>query len=177
MRVLRTLVVGVVLAVLLAACTDDDPDPKIAPSETVASTPSSSAPTTSPSPDPLTPEETVRAWVKAQNEALSTGDTSDMRRLSAPQCRGCQNFAETIEQVYAAGGRYETDGWTVVEAKARSLKARPVVVTTGVSVAGGRTTPEAGADPVVYDEEVHLMVFKLVPHQDAWWVLFIGFVS
>jgi hypothetical protein len=108
---------------------------------------------------------------------METGDTSEMRSLSATRCQGCDNFARAIEQVYEAGGRYETDGWTVIGAKARSLDKVPVAVTAGVSVAGGRTIPAAGQDPVVYNEEKHLLVFKLIPRGEGWLVSFIGFVS
>ncbi len=70
---------------LVGACSDDDPQPDIA--EPTPSAPSSSAtvstsPTESATPT-LGPEETVRAWVDAWNEALRTGDTASVRALVA----------------------------------------------------------------------------------------------
>ena len=101
-------------ALLLAGCSDDDPEPKFAP-------PSSEAPT-SPSTSAaaaLSPEDTVRAWVDAQNEALRTGDTSDMDALGTPDCRGCSDFSQPIRRVIADGGRYIGGEWSIDAAKAR----------------------------------------------------------
>ena len=71
-------------ACLLAACSDDDPEPDIA-DPTPSATASSSAATVSPSPSEsatpvLGPEETVQAWVDARNAALQDGDTTEVRR-------------------------------------------------------------------------------------------------
>jgi hypothetical protein len=149
------------------------------PTQSVASTPSVSPtdPSTSATPDPLSPFQTVRAWVKAQNHALRTGDTSEMRALAAANCRGCDNLADPIDEIYAKGGRYDTDGWTVDKAKARSLRTVPVLVIVGVTIASGKTIPEAGADPVPFDEDKHLMLFKLIPENPGWLISSIGFVS
>jgi hypothetical protein len=176
MKLLVGLVVGLAA---LSGCSGGDPEPKVVPTQSVASTPSVS-PTEVESSDPpqaLSPVQTVRAWVKALNHAMASGDTSEVGALSAERCKGCLNFRRTIEGIYAHGGRYETEGWTVVKAKARSLSRDPVVVVAGISVAGGRTIPEKGAEPVVYSQEDHLVLFKLTAQGDGWLVSFLGFVS
>ena len=71
-------------ACLLAACSDDDPEPDIA-DPTPSATASSSAATVSPSPSEsatpvLGPEETVQAWVRLER---GTSERRYHRRLRA----------------------------------------------------------------------------------------------
>jgi hypothetical protein len=170
---LPVLVAGLVL--VLAGCSGDDPEPKMAPTESVASTPSTSAPTVSPSVDPLSPEETVRAWVKAQNEALSSGDTSAARDLSATPCEACDGMLDPIDRVYAAGGHFETRGWKIDRLKLARTEKRRSVVNTAITIAGGRTVNAAGEPPVIYEVERSIVRFKLIRVDDQWFVSFIGF--
>ena len=63
------LAVALGVVVLLLGSCSDDPRPKVAPAThapTVTDTPS-------PSVEVMTPEETVRAWVRAQNQAMRNG--------------------------------------------------------------------------------------------------------
>jgi hypothetical protein len=172
---LPVLVAGLVL--VLAGCSGDDPEPKMAPTESVASTPSTSAPTVSPSVDPLSPEETVRAWVKARNAALQDGDTAAVRALSSSTCESCFGLIEPIEKIYADGGHFETKGWRVAAAKERGAGSERASVDTALVFAGGRTVSEAGAAPVRYASEKHIVVFKLAIVDDEWRVKFLGFLS
>lgn len=171
-RVVIAAAAAVTLLLGLAACSSDDPEPRVAP-------PTSQAPSsTSPTPvETLNPEETVRAWVEARNRALATGDLSDVRSLSSSACRSCQGLLGPIEKVYADGGRFETDGWEVVASRVKSQTSTAATVPTGLSFAGGTTVPEAGADPVVYSSEKHVVVFKLTKHAEHWQVSFVGFLS
>lgn len=167
--VLTALTCTSVLA--LGACSGDDPEPKFAP------TPTPTAPTSpSPTDEAMSPEDTVRAWVDAQNHALRTGDTGAMKSLSADGCRGCDDFTNPIEQVYRDGGHFSTDGWTVEGTHLKST-ADPSVVDLAVTIAGGRTTAKAGAQPVTYESEKELLVVKLVPDGDSWAISFIGFIT
>jgi hypothetical protein len=173
------LVAGLVL--VLAGCSEGDPEPRMAPTESVASTPSTSAPTVSPSVDPtvdpLSPEETVRAWVKARNAALQDGDTDAVRALSSSSCESCFGLIEPIEEIYSSGGNFETKGWRVAAAKERGVKSYRANVDTALVFAGGRTVSEAGAPPVRYGPEKHIVVFKLVRLEAGWRVQFLGFLS
>jgi hypothetical protein len=156
---LATLVVGV----LLVACSDDDPEPKVSdptPSLVSTSEPVSTSPTASSAPS-LTAEETVRAWIGARNAALQDGDTSSVDALSSADCRSCDELNKVIREIYAAGGSFNTPGWTVNAAKEKR-GTDPVQVDTALTFAAGKTTPSAGADPVTYDEEKHIVTFKLV---------------
>jgi hypothetical protein len=108
----------------------------------------------------MSPEETVRAWVDARNQALQDGDTTAVRALSAAECRSCEELISPIEEVYAAGGSFDTSGWNV--AGARQTSQDPIKVATGIDVAAGSTIPEAGAEPVGYEAEKHAVRFELV---------------
>ena len=61
------------LALACAACNDDDPEPRFGPPESTSPAPTETE-TTSELPEPLDPEETVRAWVEAQNVTLQDGE-------------------------------------------------------------------------------------------------------
>jgi len=159
--------------VVLGGCSDD-PVPKVAPP---SDSPSVVSETPSPSGSAKDPVGAVRAWVRAQNVALHTGDTAEMRGLSATPCESCDGFAEPIEQVYRNGGSFKTRGWTVNGAKARAGTSQPVVIDTAVTIAGGRTVRAAGQDPVVYAPEKHIMVFKVLRNEGSYAVSFIGFIS
>lgn len=123
------------------------------------------------------PEETVRAWVDAQNVALRTGDTADLRSLSSGHCRGCDDFIKPIEQVYRNGGHYETAGWVVEAAKAHGDTDVPVEVDVGVTIAGGKTVLKAGERPISYETEKRILLFKVEPGADGSTVAFVGFVE
>ena len=78
---LRALVAVLLLSAALGC--EDEPTPNIPDPTPSSSAPSptetESSPTTSPTPEALTPEETVRAWVDARNQALQNGDTAAVR--------------------------------------------------------------------------------------------------
>jgi len=172
---LPVLVAGLVL--VLAGCSGEDPEPKMAPTQSVASTPSTSAPTVSPSVDPMSPEETVRAWVKARNAALQDGDTAAVEALAAKGCEACRHSTDPIRQVYAKGGHYETEGWRLVASRLKSSTSTRARVDTAIKYAAGRTFPEAGAEAVTYGVERHIVVFNLVMEDGAWRIAFIGYLS
>ena len=81
---LRTLAMALLLCAALGC--EDEPTPNIPDPAPTSSAPSpsetESSPTSSPTAEVLTPEETVRAWVDARNQALQNGDTRAVRALS-----------------------------------------------------------------------------------------------
>ena len=97
---------ALMLALACAACNDDDPEPRFGPPESTSPAPTETE-TTSQAPDPLDPEETVRAWVKARNVtvrtadstavyALSTDATARRARTPSSQFVGCTRTAGTL---------------------------------------------------------------------------------
>ncbi len=174
----RARVAGALLVVCALGACSQEPVPKF--DDPPTRTPTSETPTPTPSPSAtsqLDPEETVRAWVKARNQALRTGDTSAVRALSDPQCRTCTDLLTPIEKVYANGGYFHTDGWKVVSSRLKSQAGRKAEVPIAVVYAAGSTVPEAGADPVRYDEVRRIATFRLLRGEGSWRVSFIGFLS
>jgi hypothetical protein len=102
----------------LGACSDDDPEPKFAP------TPSTSAPT-SPSTtaasgpaEPTMPaaagqrsdagaEAFVRYFIEVLNFAQRTGNTGTLDQISTPNCSACAGYITAIDTAYGGGGRVE----------------------------------------------------------------------
>ena len=154
------------LATLLAGCLlgacSDDPKPDIAdptPSAPTSLGTTSTSPTVTPS-AALSPEDTVRAWIQARNQALTNGDTSAVDALSASDCRSCEELNKVIGEVYDAGGYFQTAGWTIDSIKEKQ-GSQPVQVDTALTFAAGQTVPSAGANPVSYDQEKHIVSFRL----------------
>jgi hypothetical protein len=176
MRRCRAVIAAAAVLAALAAC-EDEPTPDIPdPTPSSASpSPSESSPTSSPTPEVLTPEETVRAWVDARNQALQDGDTSHVRALTDPDCQACLGLITSIEEVYEAGGRYETKGWRIKSLRV-SGSERPKVDTAMV-IAGGTTINAAGEAPVTYPPDRRILVFRLHEDGEGFLVDFVGFLS
>ena len=170
----RPAIALAVSVIVLGGCSGD-PEPKFSPPESASPTTVSSSP--SPRRSPANPVATVRAWVEAQNDALTTGDTEHLKALSADPCKACDDFIKPIERVYRQGGYFHTQGWTVEAAKARPGSKNPFVVNAGVSIAGGKTLTKRGAEPVVYGPDKRIVVFRVVEQESRLVVSFLGFLS
>lgn len=121
-RVRRSLVVGCVLPLLLAACSEAEPTPQMPDPTPTESSPTASV--TGPVEPTLPPEaegdsiEAAEAFVShfyaTIDYAQATGDTAALRKLGAPSCAACKGGADIIERVYREGGTI-TGGEHVVE--------------------------------------------------------------
>lgn len=113
---------AVTLALSLAACSEDEPEPEVGPTEST----SSSTPDTSPTepPEKEAWEKNTRAgavafvkhWIAVFNDAQDDGDVAELRALSSPKCVTCNNFADRAEAIYKDGGFYKSKGWRVLRA-------------------------------------------------------------
>ena len=173
-----SVAVGLVLSTglatgVLAGCSGGEPKPRIAPSSPVSAS-ASESPSAS---DDRGPVDTVKAWVAARNDALRGRGVSAVARLSSADCKTCDGLILPIKQVYANGGRFRTNGWRVIKAKAKSQNASRVQVDAGIVISSGITIPSEGASPNRYATERHIVVFKLTRVGDSWLVNFLGFLS
>jgi hypothetical protein len=172
---------AVLLAVLLAACSADGGAPE--PSPTTATIPTSNAPATestvsTPTDSPyLDPDETVRAWVRAWNAALRSGDTQALKQYEAPDCRNCASLSSVIDDVIAAGGSFSGGEWSIVASKAVELAARRVKVNVALAVGAGSTVNSAGQDPVHYEADKRIVVYELTQSHGRWLIDVIEFLS
>ncbi|GAB3254147.1 DUF6318 family protein [Nocardioides dilutus] len=176
---LRALVVALLLCAVVAC--EDEPTPDIADPTPSSSAPSpsesESSPTATATPEALTPEETVRAWVEAQNLALRTGNTTEQRALASEDCLGCDNFSEPIESVYQAGGSYQGGEWRLVSTNVDRQDDLSAKLSGAVRIAAGTTILEEGAAPQAYEASSHLMRFELVREDEGWRFSVIAFIS
>jgi hypothetical protein len=60
--------------------------------------------------------EFVGHWVQTLNYATESGDTEGIKSLAAKDCRSCADFANTLDQIYGAGGHVESAGWELESA-------------------------------------------------------------
>jgi Family of unknown function (DUF6318) len=86
-------------------------------------------------------EQFLGFWTDTLNQATASGDTEELKALAADKCKACGDFATQLDQIYAAGGRVESDGWEV-----------------------SKVVPEAGAT----DNEVGLLVTFAVSPQKVY---------
>lgn len=170
----RPAIALAVSVIVLGGCSGD-PEPKFSPPESASPTTVSSSP--SPRPAPANPVATVRAWVAAQNAAMRTGDSSDVRSLSADPCVACDGMIDPIDKVYEAGGYFKTPGWRIHRIKARRVAESQATVDSAIVISGGKTVNAAGERPVRYAVDRKIIVFKLTKRQGQWLVSFIGFLS
>ncbi|GAA4367157.1 DUF6318 family protein [Nocardioides caricicola] len=170
----RAVIAATVLILGVSACSSDDPEPIVAPTPS-ASEPSD--PTTSPVAGALGPEETLAAWIDARNQALQDGDVSAVEALSAESCKTCRDSIAPIKQVYGDGGHFDTDGWVLVSSRLKSEKASKASLTAAIDYAAGKTVVKAGAEPVTYAVEHHIIIVDLIKEDGVWLVQFIGYLS
>jgi hypothetical protein len=121
----RTVITALTLVSVLAlgACSEDDPEPKFAP------TPSTSAPTspsTTAAPDLESPRkqqaDLIDQFVKALSESLGTGDPTGFLKLSSKSCQNCQVLADNLNDAYAGGGHIENGSWSLISSNYQGEK-------------------------------------------------------
>lgn len=157
---------------LVAGCSDDDPKPKFEPPPSEA--PSSASTSPAAAADPVA---VVRSWVEAQNLAMSSGDTTEVRSLGTDDCKSCDGLIDPIETVIEAGGRFETSGWTVDKADSVAGEGNKATVKAAITIAAGRTYNSADAEPIEYEVDHSIVEFKLEQVDGQWLIAFVGFLS
>lgn len=165
----RFCAAGLALGLLmLAGCTDDEPDPP-PPTSSTPSSPTSTEPTDSPSPDPESAEDFIRRWVEVHTAMQNTGATKEFRQLSRG-CDACEALADRIDKIYAAGGFVETTGWSVESVK--RIGHSPVGPLFRVRVDSGPTdySESATAPPQHLSGGTTDQRFQLARRGDSWTV-------
>jgi hypothetical protein len=168
----------------LGACSDEDPEPKFAP------TPSTSAPT-SPSTtaasgptEPTMPAAAqghdqaaarafVRYWLDTLNYAIESGDSDSLRAVSASDCKACERVAQTIDAVYSKGGSMSGGTWSLTS-------LRPLPLDRGADWAGyvsarisaQSVTGVEGAEDQTYAPGPGYMYTYVADRPDGWQMVF-----
>ena len=158
---LRIVVAAGALALgLLTAACQSNPEPAPLPSTSPTVSTSSPAPSSSPAATPPTiPAEAqgtskksakafVRYYVDAINFATTTGNTRGVRSDTLSRCASCVALLDKIDAVYAAGGRFSGDGWTILDIKYQPFQPRTEpVLSVGIRVGAQRMVEKAGSAP------------------------------
>lgn len=167
------------LALAVAGCGDDSPDEPEASSTPTTSTSaaSSASPTDEATTKALGPVQTVRAWVDAYNEMVTTGDAEDVRAITTEGCTTCENLLEPVLETHDNGGRYEDPGWKVIDAKRDRDWPESREVAAAVRFAAGRVWKSEGATANAYPREDHIISFNLRKGEDGWRVNDIVFLE
>ncbi|MBS2936565.1 hypothetical protein KDN32_02275 [Nocardioides sp. J2M5] len=126
MHVRRALALTVIAPLVLAGCSDGDPEAEPTPKmpETSSSSPT---PTESETVEAESAEDFIRRWAATEAKMENTGETAEYRQLSA-DCEACVDLADLVEKWYAAGGFIEWDGWRVLEIKESSSRSSDFMV-------------------------------------------------
>jgi hypothetical protein len=169
---------GIAMVLALSACSGD-PEPKFEAEPPARTDTPETVETTSVTPTaaPQGPEDVVRAWVEAQTEALSTGNTATMKDLAAIDCRGCSNFASQIDGIYAAGGHIEGGTWELVSTSLEDSKPSVATVSAAVRIAAGQNFKTSTSEPIAFEASSRLLRFKLKEDGTTWRVSLAAFVS
>ncbi len=110
----------VTAALLLSACSGE-PEPK-EPTTTPKPAPTSTA-TLPAMPDQAKEDGANGAaafaahWIRVSNFAAETGDVEELKRLSSPDCEGCERYIELYRSTYAAGGYFRGGEWVPGDAR------------------------------------------------------------
>lgn len=181
-------VAAVLLTFGVAGCEDEDPaDPIESTREPIP--PHSSSPTESTSPtdagpvEPSLPAEAeaeteagakafVEYYWEVVNYARQTGEVDLLRNLSVPSCGGCNGGIESIERVYARGGRIAGGQFEVLKSVPGRTPSGAWHMSTMVKVSRSRTTGAGDLNKSVRPGELDFF-FGLGYDDGAWQVMFL----
>jgi hypothetical protein len=110
----RIAIAALALPLLLGACADDEPVPKL---------PDTSSPTSpvteTAEPQPWEEESDDGAvafteyWIDLLNGARLRADFAPLKAASTESCETCASFLDVLEQLHGPGGLYESKPWRV----------------------------------------------------------------
>ncbi|QYJ05394.1 hypothetical protein KUV85_06860 [Nocardioides panacisoli] len=166
------------LALTAAGCGNDapaeEPEASSTPPTSAASSPS---PTDEPTEKALGPLQTVRAWVKAYNRTVDTGDPMDVRELTAAACETCENLLAPVLETHSNGGSYDDPGWKVIDVSRDRDWPDSRTVAAAIRFPAGQVTKSSGAKPKSYPAEDHIISFELQGGDSEWRISEIVFLE
>lgn len=177
-RRVRRLLAAVLCALLLAGCSGGSDDASSDSSSDAADSTHRELPAAATRPGLRGAKAFARHWVRVLNRATTSGETDALRALAASGCTGCDRMATAIEELYAAGGKIQGDGWKVTDVLAEpglpDERAELVIVI--------RRRPEAvypseDAEPELFGGGRERYLLHLRHRDDAWTVTDVGRVS
>lgn len=171
-------VAALVVATALTGCQSNPEPPPLETAPSASPSPSSTEPTSEPAPTmPAEAEGPSRAAAKAfvrhffdvLNHAMNSGETAELRRLSAPGCQSCEAIAGNIESTYSAGGNIQSDGWRLQSVTpVPSQPAVRAIMDLGVLMTTERVTKNSDSKPESFRGGKQPMTIHL-SHTDEGW--------
>ena len=167
---------GTALLVALAGGCTSNAETSPLPEPTVSASPSPSASPTPPE-HPAEAEGTTpkaakafaRFWVETMNYAAATGDTSRADSVTTPRCDSCNEMLTRIAEVYAAGGEFRGEGWSVRQLRYQPFQPRrQPVVSVGIRVSPQVLIASEGSKPHTYDGGRNQLNLHLVFARAGW---------
>ncbi|NLC98075.1 MAG: hypothetical protein GX678_03230, partial [Actinomycetales bacterium] len=139
----------VVLCFGLASCGSGSAEPDASAKPSASPTPTATPPTKPANWNEPTPEaaaDFVGYWIDVFNFAYATGDLTELKKISGPDCEACNVAIEVISKVYGAGGYVKGNSWSAGEI---TLEIEPegVFVTMEIAAEPGELTQSKGALP------------------------------
>ena len=182
-RPLAALALVVLLGATTTSCAEDEPEPIMpsSPSSSPSTSEPTSEPTAEPTSEPTEPwqkksfdgaEAFATHWFDVFSEAMPTGDTSEMREISDPECANCNSFAELLEGWYEDGGFYKSEGWKVRQAT--YIRPHPLAkAQVGLSIFQSRARVKESADSMVDVDTSGTRVYEAeLRWTDGRWLMF-----
>ncbi|WP_155993317.1 DUF6318 family protein [Nocardioides sp. URHA0020] len=156
---------------LLAGCSDDEPEPKFGP------TPSATAPSSA-SPSPSAPAKSkhqqqaalIDDFIAAVTQALGTGDPSAFLALTADTCQNCRVLADNLEDAFSDGGRIEGGKWELISSDFQSEEPLGSVWNVDVRSARERWLDGDGQPTKIVRAGVQHFGLAIEKTEDGWLV-------
>jgi len=162
------------VALALAACSSDPaPAPRTLPPPPSPS-PSAAAATPLALPPAARPATTVgasqfaRFYLQVLSEAFNSGDVTQLKALSHPQCGTCNNFIQATMDEEAAGQRFEGGRYSVVSAEATSTVPGDALVDVFYQRAASSSTNRAGRVERAPAEHRQLLQMRTLRNGSGW---------
>ncbi|MDT0203269.1 DUF6318 family protein [Nocardioides sp. AE5] len=171
------VVVACVPVLVLAGCGDDEPGepvefPSLSPSAPVSPSASESVGVEELPASEVEPEEFVRAWVGAYDEATFTGDATRMRSMSSPECLTCESLATAMEEIVANGGSVDVGDTPtrvdVTEQLNPEKSSGATEVTVELGFPAGVTRETRDSEPIEFGASTETWVFYVAVIEERW---------
>lgn len=107
-------------------------------------------------------------WVDQVNKATSTGKTAGLASLGLKECAACTDFPRQVDQIYKAGGRVESEDWTIKSVvPERGATDKQVGMLITVTVPPNTVYATADAKPQKFpggDQRFRMIVVRQADH-------------
>lgn len=161
-----------IAALLLASACSGQPE-VLEPDPTASETPSVA---TTPPPKPKAVDEDSEAgaatfanyWVSVSDYAASTGDTTELSRISSEECEPCQTFIELYRKTYRSGGSFSGGDQTFADVSVRRAGSGKMFVYAKVTAKDGTFKASAKAPPRNEKGGTDSVVYTVVRAGAAW---------